>query len=141
MTAQSLARERQIRRSGRVFRGRTGLPGREGAAEKYGYLIELLSSDNYSAAYTFLSPPETGDTVSEKVVGAHVTYPKPAMTGKPALDFLRGYLLHLMGGYYEALYVWSEIARDPDNVKKYPMLDYFSARARREVEDEPADGR
>jgi hypothetical protein len=104
--------------------------GREGAGDRYGYLVELLSGENYSAAYTFLSPPETGETVSERVAGAHISFPRPALTGRPALDFLRGYIMGLEGSPYEALYLYEAVAKDPENLNRYPMLEYFIARSR-----------
>jgi hypothetical protein len=104
--------------------------GREGAGDRWGYLVQLLSADNYRAAYSFLSPPDTGETVTERVPGASISYPKPGFTKNTALDFLRGYLLYLMNSSVEALHIWDTLSRDPDSTAKQPMINYFIARAR-----------
>jgi spermidine synthase len=104
--------------------------GRAAVGEKWGYFVDLLSTENYTAAQGLISPPETGEMAIERLPGAYISFPKPALTGKRDLDFLRGYLYLLMGSPYEALYLFEAVAREPGAIKEHPMLDYFMGRAR-----------
>jgi spermidine synthase len=109
--------------------------GREGAGQQWGYLVQLLSADNYTAAYGMLSPPDKGEMATVNVPGATISFPRPIPSGNPARDFLRGYLLYYPGSTYEALYIWEALAADPATIEKYPMINYFISRARLQISE------